>query len=151
MTPRARQLRAFAVPEGNFPAREDQRADMTDQLNSGEFFLKPVAVEVSNARINDHATQTTFIFHYAKDGKEWSQTWSANAAFEFGQLTRYEPTPIADHDWASICELRKYGFLNLTLEGSIADPVSVSVLGVQVSEVMAAIQFEPLGTRRELT
>lgn len=123
---------------------------MTDQLKSLEV-LTPVAVEVSNARINEHSTQTTFTFYYAKDGKEWSQTWSADTAFEFGQLTRFQPRPIAEHDLASICELRNYGFLNLTPDGSIADPVTVSELGIQISEVLAAIQFEPLGTRRELT
>ena len=124
---------------------------MNEQVITGEAgFLKPVAVEVTVSPINDHASQTSFTFHYAKDGKEGTLTWSANAASEFSQLTRYEPRPIADHDWASICELRKYGFLKLTPEGAIAEPVTVSEMGGQVCEALAAIQFEPIGTRREL-
>lgn len=105
--------------------------------------LKPVAIEKTSPCI--------FTFHYKRAEKEWSLAWSKDAAFEFAHLTRYEPRPIADHDAAAISELRKYGFLKLTPQGAIAEPVTVSDLGWQVSAVLAEIQFEPLGTRCELT
>lgn len=110
--------------------------------NGGEVRgMTPVAIET---------TSSSFIFHYAKDDREWAMELSSDANFAFAQLTKHEPKSLAEINDVAILELRKYGVLELTPTGEIAEPVTLSELGVQVSKIMGEIQFEPMGTCRQL-
>jgi hypothetical protein len=89
-----------------------------------------------------------YSFNHKNGSRVWSERMSNEAYFVLKQLPAYHLETAHEDEVIALLELQRLGFIELTEQGDMAVPLTMTPQGKQVVDVLAELQFEPVGTLR---
>lgn len=99
-----------------------------------------------NSVVSVNKVEQGYCFNLEDGSRAWSQRLSNEAAIALAEIPAYGTETAYESILVELLELRRMGLIELTDEGEMVLPLTVSKIGRQVDEMLADLQLQPVGT-----
>ncbi|KZN20548.1 MULTISPECIES: hypothetical protein [Pseudomonas] len=99
-----------------------------------------------NSVVSVKKVEQGYCFSLEDGSRAWSDRLSNEAAIALAEIPAYGVETSHESILVELLELRRMGLIELTDEGEMVLPLTVSKIGRQVDEMLADLQLQPVGT-----
>ena len=99
-----------------------------------------------NSVVSVNKVEQGYCFNLEDGSRAWSERLSNEAAIALCEIPAFGVETSHESILMELLELRRMGLIELTDEGKMVLPLTVSKIGRQVDEMLADLQLQPVGT-----